>query len=240
MAWGHSFARRAWGAIALVAMIVAGFVATPARAEIADLGQTGSISVTLATEDGVTLEDGVLTLYQVADLTFDDGDQVLVYTDGFAGCTSSLANPTRAGLASELAAYAGDADVPAYSTATISGGSVYFGDLPVGLYLVVQTTASTGYEAVTPFVVSVPQGSNDEGWTYDVDASPKVEVVNVRSEEPETPRHTTTTTVVTTRSLPKTGDASVPVAIIAGAGVALVFAGLLILRFSGRSGRDER
>ena len=45
--------------------------------------------------------------------------------------------------------------------------------LPQGLYLVVQTEASHGYEAIKPFLVSIPlrDGNN---WIYDVDATPKV------------------------------------------------------------------
>lgn len=45
--------------------------------------------------------------------------------------------------------------------------------LPQGLYLVVQTEASHGYEAIKPFLVSIPLPDGDN-WIYDVDATPKV------------------------------------------------------------------
>ena len=45
--------------------------------------------------------------------------------------------------------------------------------LPQGLYLVVQTEASHGYEAIKPFLVSIPLRDGDN-WIYDVDATPKV------------------------------------------------------------------
>ena len=48
-----------------------------------------------------------------------------------------------------------------------------FCGLELGLYLIVQTEASKGYEPINPFLVSLPM-AEDGKWNYAVDASPKV------------------------------------------------------------------
>lgn len=72
--------------------------------------------------------------------------------------------------------------------------------LPQGLYLVVQTEASHGYEAIKPFLVSIPMPDGDN-WIYDVDATPKVGATI-----PETPDTPDTPDVPDTPDTPDTPD----------------------------------
>lgn len=67
-------------------------------------------------------------------------------------------------------------------------GIVSFDALPLGLYLVVQTENSKGYEAINSFLVSLPM-ADESGWLYTVDATPKVgaPTQEVTPPEPETP-----------------------------------------------------
>ena len=67
-------------------------------------------------------------------------------------------------------------------------GIVSFDALPLGLYLVVQTENSKGYEAINSFLVSLPM-ADESGWRYTVDATPKVgaPTQEVTPPEPETP-----------------------------------------------------
>ena len=51
-------------------------------------------------------------------------------------------------------------------------GNVIFENLPVGLYLLVQTEAAEEYNAVSSFLVSVPLQDGD-GWIYNVDGNIK-------------------------------------------------------------------
>ena len=51
-------------------------------------------------------------------------------------------------------------------------GNVIFENLPVGLYLLIQTEAAEGYNAVSPFLVSVPL-QDGAGWIYNVDGDIK-------------------------------------------------------------------
>lgn len=73
------------------------------------------------------------------------------------------------------------------TTKTIDAdGNVTFRGLELGLYLIVQTEASKGYEPINPFLVSLPM-AEDGKWNYAVDASPKVGAYTPEPETPPTP-----------------------------------------------------
>ena len=81
----------------------------------------------------------------------------------------------------------------------------------------VQTKAANGYEAVKPFLVSVPMNENGT-YAYDVDATPKMSTLT----ETE-PTHSTPTTPTTSvePTLPQTGQLSWPVPVLAMFGLLL-------------------
>lgn len=58
---------------------------------------------------------------------------------------------------------------------TGADGTVTFSNLPLGMYLVIETTPPAGVtKAVDPFIVSIPMTKADgKGWMYDVDVYPK-------------------------------------------------------------------
>ena len=82
-------------------------------------------------------------------------------------------------------------------------GYADFTKLPQGLYLVMQTEASHGYEAIKPFLVSIPLPDGDS-WIYDVDATPKVGATI--PDTPETPPDTPETPPDTPDTPPDTPD----------------------------------
>ncbi|MDO4804665.1 MAG: hypothetical protein Q4A32_07585, partial [Lachnospiraceae bacterium] len=55
----------------------------------------------------------------------------------------------------------------------------------VGVYLVMQSLAAEGYESIMPFLVTVPISGEDDEWIYDVDASPKLQLVPEETMPPE-------------------------------------------------------
>ena len=59
--------------------------------------------------------------------------------------------------------------------------------LPQGLYLVVQTKASHGYEAIKPFLVSFPMPDGDNG-IYGGGATPRWVLPSRKRRTPLTPR----------------------------------------------------
>lgn len=229
--------RKNWGACALVAALatalccLAGGVAY--AHEVPDQSQAGSITVTMTYEDEA-VAGGTLTLYRVGDIAEDDGNYSFDLSAEFAESGVSLDDLDATGLAEELAEYAEAAGVAGASYEVGSDGVMSATGLDLGLYLVVQTKAADGFEAVAPFLVSVPMYDEDaEVYVYDVDATPKVGSLTEApvEEEPvtETPASSTTSS-----DLPSTGTPSwvVPILAAAGVGVLLVGAALMLGRRS--------
>lgn len=161
-----------------------------------DKGQTGSITIhkylmdntddALPSTNGEkteTLPDGALpasgvefTLYQVKNI-----DELIQYFDGVSGDLEVKANSYfvdndyNKGVTTDVASKWHK------SEKTSKDGTVTFGDLPLGLYLVVESKKPvTVTEAVEPFLVSVPMTRIGEDgktipneWLYDIHVYPK-------------------------------------------------------------------
>ena len=132
-------------------------LAAPAASANIDLSRTGSMDVTLYDhQNDVPLRGGALTVYKVADVARTNGDLHFVYTADFTGCGIALGDLTDSTLASRL-----EAKLPARAAGTShkisEQGTVSFDALPLGLYLVVQTENSKGYEAINSFLVTPPE-----------------------------------------------------------------------------------
>lgn len=204
--------------LALIVTMTCGLGMTAyAAAESAslDFDQTGSVSLTLEDSDGNALTDGAVTIYQVATLYLDDGNMAYSYTEAFSGCTETL-DVEDTSLAATLAEYVTDNNISGTAATIGTDGTVSFNGLELGLYLVVQTTQSTGYNTISPFLVTVPYVENDV-WVYNVDASPKVEVYT----EPATPTTPTTPSTPSTPTLPQTGQLNWPIPVLAVSGLVL-------------------
>lgn len=144
---------------------------------------TGSIRVQLYdTVNQKPLRGGQLTVYRVAEVQRNNGDLSFVYCGDFDGCGIELGDLTDSTLARQLEGYLSPAAEGTVQTVD-SEGCATFSQLELGLYLVVQTKASAGYQPVNSFLVSLPMAENGQ-WLYDVDASPKV---GACTPEPETP-----------------------------------------------------
>lgn len=161
-------------AAVLAALTLLVWCAAPAFAlEVVDLSRTGSIKVSLYdSETSEAVGGGTLTLYRVAKVQKDNANLSFVYTNGFEDCGVELGDLSEGELAGRLAEKI--AATAESTTVEISDfGAAEFGDLEVGLYLVVQATAAENYNVINPFLVSVPIQENGS-YVYDVDALPKV------------------------------------------------------------------
>lgn len=158
-----------------------------AGSEELDLTQTGSIEVTMKQEEMV-VPGGTLTLYRVGEIQQQNGQYGFGLVGDFADSGVSLDDITAPELAEGLAAFA-QAD-KGETLQIDENGNVMFDDLELGLYLVVQYHAAEGYENVSPFLVTVPVHINGS-YIYQVDATPKVGVING---EPPAPTPTPTPT----------------------------------------------
>lgn len=171
-------------AAVLAALTLLVWCAAPAFAlEVVDLSRTGSIKVSLYdSETSKAVGGGTLTLYRVAKVQKDNANLSFVYTNGFEDCGVELRDLSEGELAGRLAEKI--AATAESTTVEISDlGVAEFGDLEVGLYLVVQTTAAENYNVVNPFLVSVPIQENGK-YVYDVDALPKVGTATKKTPEP--------------------------------------------------------
>lgn len=175
-------------AAVLAALTLLVWCAAPAFAlEVVDLSRTGSIKVSLYdSETSEAVGGGTLTLYRVAKVQKDNANLSFVYTNGFEDCGVELGDLSEGELAGRLAEKI--AATAESTTVEISDlGAAEFGDLEVGLYLVVQTTAAENYNVINPFLVSVPIQENGS-YVYDVDALPKVGTAAKKTpDKPDTP-----------------------------------------------------
>lgn len=197
-------------AAVLAALTLLVWCAAPAFAlEVVDLSRTGSIKVSLYdSETSEAVGGGTLTLYRVAKVQKDNANLSFVYTNGFEDCGVELGDLSEGELAGRLAEKI--AATAESTTVEISDlGAAEFGDLEVGLYLVVQTTAAENYNVINPFLVSVPIQENGK-YVYDVDALPKVGTATQKT--PDTPDKPDTPDTPDTPDKPEEENPNTPAA----------------------------
>lgn len=150
-----------------------------AFAEELDMDRVGSISVTLVDPDGETpLAGAELSLYYVATVKLNEANRPsYTFTDAFAGCGTVLDDPA---LTTVLDVFVQENATPVAKQVTDAQGAAVFTNLPLGLYFVKQTGTVENYAACTSFLVTVPN-YNDEGYVYDVNATPKTDIAKLTS-----------------------------------------------------------
>ena len=139
----------------------------------------GSISVTLMAQDSKTPITGAeLSLYYVATVRLNSKNNLsYTFTDAFKNCGCALDDPA---LSVKLDVFVENYSVAKEKLVTDAHGKVSFTNLPLGLYFVKQTNTVAGYAPCTSFLVTVPNYT-DEGYVYDVNASPKTDVARLTS-----------------------------------------------------------
>ena len=188
-----------------------------------DLQQKGSISVTLKdAKENKVLTNGNITLYQVAKAEIKDGNIDYLYTNGFENCQIQLNNLQDSELAHQLENKI-TSSMQSITKPIDKKGNVKYVNLTTGLYLVVQTQATTGYEKIKSFLVTIPL-QIDGKWTYNVDASPKVNVISKTnsSKKPEKKP--------TEKRLPQTGQLSWPIPVMCISGLIFFSIGWILKR----------
>lgn len=140
--------------------------------------QTGSIKIGLfEAEDDTPQEGAEVTIYQVADFSVENYQYSYSYTQAFDGCTVDLSLITD-DAAEEFSEFVTENDISGETKAVDGEGYVYFEEVPLGLYLAVQTKEVPGNTTINPFLITVPQGSTDD-LVYDVEAVPKTDIVRL-------------------------------------------------------------
>ena len=148
-------------------------------AEEFDQSKTGSISVTLLDKkQQEPIVGAKLSVYFVSTVVMNaDGNLIYDYTEDFKQFDTAIDDTT---LATKLDAFVSQHSVPSIKITTNNEGTAFCKELPLGLYFVKQTGAVEGFAPCTPFIVTVPNETDDE-YVYDVNASPKTEVSRLTS-----------------------------------------------------------
>lgn len=200
------------------------------------LAETGTISLTpRGTQSGhPVVHDLSFTLYKVADIV----DDQYVWTADFASCTDDPNNLSDSkALAKTLEAMTESGTISGTFETSDENGTVYFPDLSDGLYLIVDDTAPAPYIKVDPFLVSMPLETTEGNYTYNVDASPKMEYVDppastTTGDEPT--NEPNNVTLVNSGSNVYTGVQEKAILLLILAGVLLYTGGVLIERTRNR------
>jgi hypothetical protein len=146
-----------------------------------DQDKTGSIEVTMK-YNGSAVSGGTLTIYRVGDAQKEADGYKYTLTEDFAGSGAVLETEESADTAKSLANYASNKGINGTTSTIDTYGKVSFKELEIGVYLIVQNRAASGYEKITPFLVNIPMLLTDSGTNaastdneiYDVEASPKM------------------------------------------------------------------
>ena len=181
----------------LLSIIMAGVCAASA-ANFPSLDSKGSVSVTIKDDKGSPVGGGSLVFYKVAGVKSDNGYVYDMSGTDFNGAQDQATIESLRGdddssklnesLAKNLKSYADqkslkgtEVTIGADGKASFKGADGNGADL--GLYLVAQTNPAPGYQAIDPFLVSVPFKDGDT-WKLDVDATPKPTVAKPSTKSP--------------------------------------------------------
>ena len=191
----------------------------------------GSISVHLA-YSMETSDFGSLILFRVGDVQETDGDCAFVPTAEFAPAWDEARDLQDPSFAWDLAVYAAEQAIAFETVEVAPDGTATFEGLELGLYLVAQGEPAAGYEAISPFLIGVPN-YEDGVYAYQLDACPKVAVKPLPT-EPAKPTEPAPTRPQEP-TLPQTGQMNWPIPLMAAVGLVLFAAGWSMTR----KGRNE-
>ena len=229
------------------ALMLMAVLILPSYAQTVDMDRKGSITAAM-TYDGEVVPGGTLTLYRVASLHLFE-EELFRCTQEFENCGISL-DDLGFDTAVELATYVYYNELQGLTREIDENGVVTFGDLEVGLYLLIQWDSAPGYYALTPFLISLP--NNEDGiYVYDTQSAPKQTPDERPTEppteepptEPSTPPPTEEPptqppTEPNEPNLPQTGLTNWPVPILAVSGLFAFVTGLVMV-VKGKRDEDE-
>lgn len=213
----------------------------------------GTITVEMK-YDGKAVSGGTLTVYRIGDASQENGKYSFHKSDSISSFdfdldTDGTDSPE---LAESIAEFVQSNSLSAYADAENQEGKAVFKDVDLGLYLVVQTTASDGYEPLKPFLVSIPMNDNGN-YKFEVTAEGKTQnkqdPLPTSPDDPNDPStpdtsgnttgnaHGNTNGNTAGEKLPQTGQLNWPVPIFTALGLLLFTLGWL-LTFNGKRERN--
>lgn len=166
--------KRLLSLIAAMAMLLG--LCVTAHADSLDVDRKGSVTIHMSYGD-TPVPGGTIKIYRVASVKVTDGNPEFVPLDYVKPCVDSFnsSNIYSATTAYTLSVYIANDHryVPTQIQEVDAMGNATFEDLELGIYLVYQSVATTGYFPISPFLVTVP--SSDFGYyLYDIEIDSKV------------------------------------------------------------------
>lgn len=169
---------------------------------VVDFNHKGSIQITLYEKnDNEKIEGAELTIYKFADAREKDHNLVFEYVKELEECPVSLEDLESATVSSEIEKCI-PGDMAGIVKVTDSDGSVKYENLDLGLYLVKQTNKVEGFSKIDSFLVMIPKVI-DNKWVYDVEATPKTDIIRVINIDVKKVWNTTTSNTNHTINIPK-------------------------------------
>lgn len=179
---------RIWMSLFLSAGLCLFFGLSSIQAESILTQKTGSLEIIVHDEEGTPIPGGSLTRYHVADIAEEKDGPYFHLTEDFEKSDASLTDPQNRQVIAYLEDYAIKNKVKGDTFPVPNDARVCFQDLPVGLYLIVQSEAAPGYEAMPSFLISIPN-YEDGKYVYEVSAYPKSDPKRLETPStPETPK----------------------------------------------------
>lgn len=168
--------RRKLFLLSIALLLVITSVTTAFAADFDPL-QPGSITVTLTEQyEKTPIVGAQLQVYYIATVGINtDGNLNYIFTPDFAQLGFEIDDSE---LVSKLEAYLSENQVTATTLLTDEAGTAVLTDLPLGLYFIRQIDPAEGFAPCTPFLVTVPVVT-DDGYVYEVNATPKTEVAKL-------------------------------------------------------------
>ena len=197
--------------IALAVALLLSMAATAVAADIADYDPAKKTSISLTLSDGTNVVRGAqVSVYRIADLIIDNSGYNYSYLENYTNCGIVIDDPQSRDLAEAMYSYVFDNSIaPTVERYSDVNGYVYFGDLEQGLYLIAQTSEVEGFTSFSPFLTYLPI-TDESGWVYDVNATPKVDISPDEPDNPPPPPPPSETTTTTTTPEVTTPPATTP------------------------------
>lgn len=216
-------------ALLLAVLLLCALPLTANAHEVPDQSRKGTITVEMK-YDGEAITGGTLTAYRVGQIQENDGNFSFAKTSDMETFSGDYTDISSVKLAEDAAAFVREQDIRTYATAGNIEGKASFSNLELGLYLIIQTEPSDGYEPLKPFLVSVPM--NEDGhYIYEVTAEGKMQLY--QEPKPTTPSKPSEPT------LPQTGQLNWPIPVLTVLGLMLFLTGW-VLCFGRKRGGYEK
>jgi hypothetical protein len=210
-----------------------------AETQTIDLEQTGTIKIALQQPE--EFSGAAFNLYKVADVSQEeDGNLAYTPTETFGkGFRIDQDNIESDAFQAYVADYIEKNALEPVSRLTIEEDmqTCTFSDLSLGLYYIQESSDVQNNYEISPFLITLPV-QTDGMYSYEADASPKMQISLQTSEEAEEPNQPskpslpassiTSSTTSAKTSIPLTGTLLYLIPALVGAGLVLIAAGYLI------------